>query len=177
MSPVHDPRFSEARRSKSVLLDQQAGERAARMEYIKPLVMLLVGGVTVVVILLSTGADDPNAPSGAIRALAYPIGLALELAFGVAGLWVAAKLWLGGAGPLGLAILRLAGIYATTDLIGMVVAPLQMVGWIITLVLYVVMLAWLFDFEVLESAFVALITFLLKIFGGVVIFSLITGIA
>ncbi|MHC4127136.1 MAG: hypothetical protein ACYTE6_01440 [Planctomycetota bacterium] len=139
--------------------------------------MLVVGGVAVMAVLLLRGTDDPDAPSGAVRALAYPIGLALELAFGVGGLWVAAKVWLGGAGPLDLAILRLAGIYAMTDLIGIVVAPLQMVGWIITLVLYVVMLAWLFDFEILESAFVALITFLLKIFAGVVIFSLITGMA
>jgi hypothetical protein len=177
MSPVHDPRFSEARRRQGTLLDQEAGEQAARMEYVKPLVMLVVGGATVTAILLLAGSDDPDAPSGAISALAYPIGLALELAFGVAGLWIAAKLWLGGAGPLGLAILRLAGIYAMTDLIGMVVAPLQMVGWLITLVLYVVMLAWLFDFEIVESAFVALITFLLKIFGGVVIFSMITGMA
>jgi hypothetical protein len=177
MSPVHDPRFSEARREKGTLLDQQAGEHAARLEYIKPLALLVVGGVAVMAVLLLRGTDDPDGASGAVRALVYPIGLALELAFGVAGLWVAAKLWLGGAGPLDLAILRLAGIYAMTDLIGIVVAPLQMVGWLITLVLYVVMIAWLFDFEVIESAFVALITFLLKVFAGVVIFSLITGMA
>ena len=86
-----------------------------------------------------------------------------------------ATLWLGGAGPVGLAIVRLAGIYAMTDLIGIIVAPLVMVGWLIVLVLYVVMLAWLFEFDIKESIMVALITFLLKIFAGIVIFSLIMG--
>ena len=94
---------------------------------------------------------------------------------GVAGLWLAAKLWLGGAGPLGLAILRLAGIYAMTDLIGIVVAPLLMVGWLIKIAVYVAMLAWLFDFEIAESIMVALITFVLKVIGAVAIASLITG--
>ncbi len=42
-------------------------------------------------------------------------------------------------------------------------------------VLYVVMLAWLFEFDIKESIMVALITFLLKFFAGVVIFSLIMG--
>ena len=93
----------------------------------------------------------------------------------MAGLWVASVLWLGGAGPLGLGILRLAGIYAMYDLISIIVAPLHMVGWLITISLYVVMLAWLFDFDIRDSIAVALITFLLKFFAGVMIFSLIMG--
>ncbi len=175
MSPVHDPRFSETRRQENRQKDLEAGEQAARMEYIKPVVMLLVGGLVVMGLYLMTTPEDPDGISGAVLAARYPIGLAIELAFGVAGLWVAAKVWLGGAGPLGLAILRLAGIYAMTDLIGIIVAPLLAVGWLITVVLYVVMLAWLFDVEIIESIMVALITFLLKVFARVVISSLIMG--
>ncbi len=175
MSPVHDPRFSETRRQENLQKDVEAGEQAARMEYIKPLVMLLVGGLVVMGLHLMTTPEDPDEVSGPVLAARYPIGLAIELAFGVVGLWVAATLWLGGAGPLGLAILRLAGIYAMTDLIGMIVAPLLMVGWLIKIALYVVMLAWLFEFDIKESIVVALITFLLKFFAGVVIFSLIMG--
>ncbi len=176
MAPVHDPRFSEAHRGKSLQLDREAGGRADRLEYIKPLVLLVVGGAAVMAILLLREADDPDAPSGAVLALVYPIGLAIQLAFGVAGLWIAAKVWMGGAGPLSLAILRLAGIYAMTDLIGIVVAPLLMVGWLIKISLYVVMLAWLFDFEIIESIIVALITFALKIITAVAVASLITGL-
>jgi hypothetical protein len=176
MAPIPDPRFSDAHRAKSLQLDREAGERAARLEYIKPLVMLVVGGVLVMAVLLLREADDPDAPSRALLALAYPIGLAIQLAFGVAGLWIAAKLWLGGAGPLGLAILRLAGIYAMTDLIGTVVAPLLALGWFIKITLYVVMLAWLFDFEIIESIIVALITFAIKFITAITVASLIAGL-
>lgn len=175
MSPVPDPRYSQARWDKNLQENQVADEQAARMEYIKPLVMLLVGGFVVMGLHLMTTPEDPDGISGLALAASYPIGLAIELAFGVAGLWIAATLWLGGAGPLGLAIVRLAGIYAMTDLIGIIVAPLVMVGWLIMVVLYVVMLAWLFEFDIKESIMVALITFLLKFFAGVVIFSLIMG--
>ncbi len=177
MSPVPDPRYSQARWDKNLQENREADEQAARMEYIKPLVMLLVGGLVVMGLHLMTTPEDPDGISGAVLAAAYPIGLAIELAFGVAGLWIAATLWLGGAGPLGLAIVRLAGIYAMTDLIGIIVAPLVMVGWLIMVVLYVVMLAWLFEFDIKESIMVALITFLLKFLAGVVIFSLIMGFA
>ena len=61
------------------------------------------------------------------------------------------------------------------DLIGMIVASLLMVGWLIVVVLYVVMLAWLFELDIKESIMVALITFLLKFLAGVVIFSLVMG--
>ncbi len=175
MSPVPDPRYSQARWDKNLQENREADEQAARMEYIKPLVMLLVGGLVVMGLHLMTTPEDPDGISGLVLAVAYPIGLAIELAFGVAGLWIAATLWLGGAGPLGLAIVRLAGIYAMTDLIGIIVAPLVMGGWLIMVVLYVVMLAWLFEFDIKESIMVALITFLLKFFAGVVIFSLIMG--
>ena len=175
MSPVPYPRYSQARWDKNLQENREADEQAARMEYIKPLVMLLVGGLVVMGLHLMTTPEDPDGISGLVLAAGYPIGLAIELAFGVAGLWIAATLWLGGAGPLGLAIVRLAGIYAMTDLIGIIVAPLVMVGWLIMVVLYVVMLAWLFEFDIKESIMVALITFLLKFFAGVVIFSLIMG--
>ena len=175
MSPVYDPRFSEARWEKTLQKDREASDQAARMEYIKPLVMLVLGGAVVMGVYLLRGPEDPDEFSGAARVLLYPIGLAIELVLGVAGLWLAAKLWLGGAGPLGLAILRLAGIYAMTDLIGIVVAPLLMVGWLIKIAVYVAMLAWLFDFEIAESIMVALITFVLKVIGAVAIASLITG--
>ncbi len=175
MSPVHDPRFTQPRRDEMLQSHREADEQTTRMEYIKPLVMLLVGGLVVMGLSIVTTPEDPDGTSGGVLAALYPIGLTIEVAFGVAGLWVAATLWLGGAGPLGLAVLRLAGIYAMIDLIGIIVAPLLIVGWMIVLVLYVVMLAWLFEFDLKESIMVAVITFLLKFLASVVIFSLVMG--
>ncbi len=137
MSPVHDPRFSRARWEERLAEDREASRRSDRAEYVKPLVMLLVGGGVVMGRLLLS----PGETAAATTALLYPVLLAIELAFGVAGLWVVAKLWLGGAGPLGLAILRLAGIYTAVDLLAVIIAPLFFVGWLIQLVCYVCLLA------------------------------------
>ncbi len=169
MSPIPDPRFSKARWDKTLEQDREAGDRASRMEYIKPLVMLIVGGAVMMGVWAFADRGMADAPTGPLVALLYPVWLLVELVFGVVGLWITTKLWLGGVGPLGLAILRLAGIYAATDLIQLVVAPLMIVGWIIHLVSYVLLLAWLFDLEIAESVILAVITFLLKVAGGAVI--------
>ena len=52
MSPVYDPRFSEARWEKTLQKDREASDQAARMEYIKPLVMLVLGGAVVMGVYL-----------------------------------------------------------------------------------------------------------------------------
>lgn len=168
MSPVPDPRFPDTRWAKILQEDSEAAERAGRMDYVKPLVMLIVGGGAVMTMRLFFAGEGADGASGPVTALLYPVFLALALVFGVAGLWVAAKLWMGGAGPLGLAVLRLAGIYAMTDLIAMCTAPLMWVGWLLQLVCYVAMLAWLFELDAGESIAVALITFLLKGVAAVV---------
>ncbi len=145
MPPIQDPRFSKARWNETLQEQREATERASRMEYIKPLLMLVIGGGVVMALSTFAGSGDPDEFSRPVAALLYPVGLVFELFFGVAGLWLATKLWLGGVGPLGLAILRLAGIYAATELIAILAAPLQFLGWFVYLVCYVGLLAWLFD--------------------------------
>lgn len=176
MPPIQDPRFSKARWNETLQEQREATERTGRMEYIKPLVMLVIGGGVVMALLTFAGSGDPDELSGPAAALLYPVRLVFALFFGVAGLWLAAKLWLGGVGPLGLAILRLAGIYAATDLIPIIAAPLQFLGWFVYLVCYVGLLAWLFDLEAIESMMLALITFVLKILASFTILSLLGGV-
>ncbi len=177
MSPIHDPRFSSTRWKERLAESRAASEQAARMEYLKPLAMLLLGGGTVMAWLFLTPAEGADAPAAATVALLYPVVLAIELVFGVAGLWVVAKLWLGGAGPLGLAILRLAGIYTAVDLIAVITAPRLILGWIIQLVCYVCLLAWLFELEVSESMILALVTFVLKVVAGLILAMVLVGVA
>ncbi len=168
MSPIQDPRFSHAHKSQMLQQDRDAGERAARMEYIKPTVMLLLGGGIVMGSLLSSG--------GAGSALLYVLFISIELIVGVAGLWAASAIWLGGMGPLGLGILRLAGIYAMTDMITLFLGELAFVGWLIRLVCYVAMLAWLFDLDPAESIFLAILTFVLKIVAGITLLAILAGV-
>ena len=168
MSPIQDPRFSHAHKSQMRQQDRDAGERAARMEYIKPTVMLLLGGGIVVGSVLSSGSAG--------SALLYVLVLSVELIVGVAGLWAASAIWLGGMGPLGLGILRLAGIYAMTDMIALFLGELAFVGLLIQLVCYVAMLAWLFELDPAESILLAILTFVLKIVAGFAIAIILAGV-
>lgn len=168
MSPIQDPRFSSAHKSQMRQQDRDAGERAARMEYIKPTVMLLLGGGIVVGSVLSSGSVG--------SALLYVLVLSVELIVGVAGLWAASAIWLGGMGPLGLGILRLAGIYAMTDMIALFLGELAFVGLLIQLVCYVAMLAWLFELDPAESILLAILTFVLKIVAGFAIAITLAGV-
>lgn len=168
MSPIQDPRFSHAHKSQMRQQDRDDSEHAARMEYIKPAVMLLLGGGIVLSYLLSS--------SGVGGALLYVVVLSIELIVGVAGLWAASAIWLGGMGPLGLGILRLAGIYAMTDMIALLLGELAFVGLLIQLVCYVAMLAWLFDLDPAESILLAILTFVLKIVAGIAIAVILAGV-
>ena len=168
MSPIQDPRFSHAHKSQMRQQDRDDSERAARMEYIKPTVMLLLGGGIVMGSVLSS--------SGVVSALLYIVVLSIELIVGVAGLWAASAIWLGGMGPLGLGILRLAGIYAMTDMIALFLGELAFVGSLIQLVCYVAMLAWLFDLDPAESILLAILTFVLKIVAGFAIAITLAGV-
>lgn len=168
MSPIQDPRFSHAHKSQMRQQDRDDSERAARMEYIKPVVMLLLGGGIVVGSVLSSGSAG--------SALLYVLVLSVELIVGVAGLWAASAIWLGGMGPLGLGILRLAGIYAMTDMIALFLGELAFVGLLIQLVCYVAMLAWLFELDPAESILLAILTFVLKIVAGIAIAITLAGV-
>ncbi len=176
MSPIHDPRFSNTHKRETLQQDREAGERAARMEYLKPTVMLLLGGGIVMGSLVSTGGAGPDEMSGIGNALLYVLVISIELIVGVAGLWAASALWLGGMGPLGLAILRLAGIYAMTDLIWLFLGELAFVGRLIRMVCYVAMLAWLFELDLGESIFLAILTFVLKIGAGFALLTILAGV-
>lgn len=91
MSPIPDPRFSKARWDKRLEQDREAGQHASRMEYIKPLVMLIVGAAVMMGVWAFADSGMADAPTGPVAALLYPVWLSVELVFGVIGLWVAAK--------------------------------------------------------------------------------------
>ena len=120
------------------------------------------------------GAGAIMSEEGAGFFLAYPIWLAFEVVVGVAGLWVAAKLLLGGAGPLLLAIVRLAGLYAVSDAV-YVVIPLPIIGYLASVVVYIGLLASLFDFELGEAIAVGLITFVLKVLASWIVVAMFMG--
>lgn len=164
--PVADPRFA-ARRHQELLQETSASSRATRLEYLKPLIMFFAGAGFVVIYTASTAGNKEL--SGAAFAGLYCIGFAIQLVVGFLGLWAASSLWLGGIGPFGLSMLRLAGIYGVFDAARILASPLSALGTILCLIMYVILLAWLFELELGDSIILALITFLIKIGVGFLI--------
>ena len=165
MSPLIDPSYS-AKRQTVLQKEREESERATRMEYIKPLAMFAIGIPIVIVVMLSEGDSEI---SGMGLVFIYAVTFAFSLGAGVAGLWLASHLWLGGAGPLFLCILRLAGIYAITDAVGQFAGGLMMLSWLIPGVVYMALLMWLFELEPGESLILAMITYVLKVAAAVVL--------
>ncbi len=114
MPPIQDPRFSKARWNETLQEQREATERTDRMEYIKPLVMLGVCAPIALGLFVRLASSDPEV-SAAAFAVVYPIGLGVSVTVGILALFIASKLFLGGAGPLGLATLRIAGACAAQD--------------------------------------------------------------
>lgn len=171
--PVDDVSVAPAAGRWDRVLERQAVDaaRAARREYFIPAAMLVLGvGVVLALRFILNGNAAPGALVGG-----YLIGLGIEVVVGVVGLFVAARLWLGGAGPLPLGILRLAGIYAVVDAVSIVVSPLLGFGWVIRLGVYLGLLSWLFDMDLRDSAMLGIITFALKIAVGFALVALAFG--
>jgi len=162
MSPIADPRWARARREADEAMAREASE-LSRWEYLRPAAMLAVGMTGTMIWMVADPAARSSPNIGTLQVVVgYPIVVAFQVLFGIAGLWIASSLWLGGAGPLTLGVLRLAGIYTLTDLLDLLVAPLLLLGTLFSLAVYVGLLAWLFELDWREAIVVGLITFLLK---------------
>ncbi len=167
MAPYIDPKLPRSSWKDSLEIERTQARQCVRMEYIKPLVMLLVGGGAMITYHCFSNRD-PDFTGPALAGI-YAGILLIQLVFGVTGLLIACKLWLGGAGRLGLGILRLLGIYAIADLVrlGTDAIGLGLVGWLIELAVYVSLLAWLFELEIRDSIVLAVITWVLKLVVGI----------
>jgi len=161
MSPVHDPRYSSSRWEKIAEKEREESARAARNEWVIPFAIAAVAGI--VVFSIAFAAAGPEGPAIVL------ISRGIELVLGILGLWICATLWLGGVGPLGLAILRLAACYFTYDAIQMIGAlfEIPVIPWLIAVVVYISMLAWLFEIEWTDAFILAIVTGLIKVLAGV----------
>ncbi len=113
---------------------------------------------------------------GAIATLAVVgIGLALNIVFGIIALYIAAALLQIEFGDFGTAVLKLAAVFSAPAAAGALV-PIEIVGWLFSIVLYWVLLAWLFSLEARDLFVSVVILFLVRLVGGVVTAMIVGGL-
>ncbi len=157
MSPIHDPRFTQAH-TDARQADFADSRRIVRWEYRKAL-LVLVGaiGATLLLGIVGTQSSIPIAL----------LWLAIKL---LGGLWVAfialliaERLFLGDAGPKGLAALRLAAALAGAQATWLVVGAVPLYGIVLASIAYALLIVWLFEIDFVEALLLAAISWMLVI--------------
>jgi hypothetical protein len=144
--------------------NRREAAKATFWHFVIPLGMLLAGFGVMTGLVTLPGADlAPQAPG------AYALYLTVEVVVGVAVVWSAATLWLGGAGPLPLAVLRLAGVFAVLDALAALLAPLlELVpvpgaALIVHAGVLLALIGWQFDLNLRDALIVGVAAFALKL--------------
>jgi hypothetical protein len=130
-------------------------------------------GWSVVVIVAGLAAmafaSTPDDTGLAARVAAHLPKLGTLVASGGFGLWIASRIWLGGVGPLPLAVLRLAAVYAGAYAVTLYATPLPFDGWFVTIAAYLVLLMWIFRLGVIDTWMLAVLTIGLHVGAGLAV--------
>jgi hypothetical protein len=131
--------------------------RATASAMLAPVMLLAFGLLTRAV----AGATLFDLPA-AVNPL-YLGGLAIATLIGVTALWVIARVWFRGLGPVHLAVVRLAAAYAVVDALMLFVAPILLIGLTIAALVHIILVSRLFEMELQDALVVGALTLLLKI--------------
>jgi len=157
MSPYVDPRAVGDRWQQQLERERQASVTAARMEYIKPLIMLVLGWIFWVAYNLAT--EHAGLAAVIPLTVGWAIMMAISIVAGLLGLIVTCKLFGDDAGLLTLAFVRLAGIYSVIMLVAVLCGHFAgCFGLLITLGIMAGLIAWLFEWELRQGLIVAVVT-------------------
>jgi hypothetical protein len=148
---------------------EEFSKDTARWAYLKPLIMFGIGAG----IMLMVG----GASQGGWGAALYLIKYAVEVPVGVLVFWLCCLVYLGFDAPMHLTALRLAGIYAVTDVVGLVAGfvPFPILPMVITLTVYIGLLMDLLDLDIQDAVILGFITGAAKMYaGGAIVYLLLT---
>lgn len=159
MTPYHDPHTATRRLERDEWMQREAS-RVELWEYLKPAIMLCVGFVGILLLFAMRG-NGAAVEQMFVSAIVFPIMLVVQIVVGVTALMIVSALWVGGAGPLFLGVLRLAGICAITNLVAVFLGPLGCFALPAVAFVYAGLIAWLFDMEWVDGLAVAVISFVL----------------
>ncbi len=165
MSPIYDPRFSKVSRDEALQEDRAASERGARLEYVKPLLLLALALPIAITLAVQWAGVHPDINTASVIGR-YLLQFALSVVLGMTALVVATKIMAGGAGSWRLAVLRMAGALAVFDvtylLLGGNLYITVFPGLVATFIL-VGLIVWLFEMDLAEGAIVGIIICTLKL--------------
>lgn len=135
--------------------------RTPHWRWILPGVILIAGvGIALRFQILGRGGD---------MWIAYPIGLASQLVFGMIGLWAAMGVMHRPLGPAWRALLNLAAVFAAGDAVHTYVFDLSVGGATVMGIVHLLLISLLFPLRPAHAVFIGAITFLIKIVGSGVV--------
>lgn len=144
--------------------DREDSARVARDSYLQPALMLLIGGIIATALYAAHASQIGNSPAGG--AIGYLISLAVTVPIGVLVFWFCCLIWIGFDAPIHLTALRLAGIYAVTDVVRglflFVPLPWWAEGGVIGFI-YIGLLQQFLEMDYEDALIVGLITFIVKV--------------
>jgi len=94
------------------------------------------------------------------------IAVAVGVVLGIVALYITAAIMSIDFGPLGQAILKLCAIFVFSGAVAEFI-PVPILGWLVSLGLYLWLLAWLFELEPLETIVCALVILGVRIAVGI----------
>ncbi len=101
--------------------------------------------------------------------------MAFNIVFGIIALYIAAAVLQIDFGNIGTAVLKLAAVFSAPAAAGALV-PIEIVDWLVSIVLYWVLLAWLFSLEARDLFISVVILFLVRLVAGVVAGMILVGV-
>ena len=128
-------------------------------QYKLPALMIVVGVLILAVIGYSRAGEEAIGPVLSAIAMMTVINVVL----GLFGLMITASILGVSFGPISSATLKLA---ATVILPLAIAEPIPYFGWLVAMVLYFAMLAWLFDLDPNEAMICAIVLWLIRFLAG-----------
>ena len=153
-------------RARALDRERELAAQARRMEYIKPVLMVLIGGG------ILCGIWGSQAGAGVVPV--YAIWLTINVAVTMVIFFLCCVLWIGFDAPFHLTAMRLAGIYAVSECAQVVVGsviPFGWIPWIVGLFFFIGLLQSMLDLEMQDAVILAFLTMIAKFVGMIVIFA------
>lgn len=147
-------------------------KRTVRSAYQTPLLMFFIGILAAISIRAGLAQHDGDSVSGAL--LYYAVAYSASYIIGLVVLAIAARL-VGYSAPVGLTMIRLAGIYAVMDAINPLLMFLPILGWIVSIFIYVQLMMSLLDLELQDAMILGVLTFAAKVIVVMAVLSLLLG--